>query len=173
MSNRLSEEIIKHVLSCFGVVSNDVDKTGLSLNSKDYQLKETILFDTDEGLVKNKVWGTQFIVEQKMFKVILADTSIDKCREYCLLVHLEGLPYYSLYLSADEELSQALIAFSMDGSSWNACSTFLQATFLAAMEQIREGLFLQILCEDYKKEYQSLLDFLKFHGAMFEETYEG
>ena len=173
MKNRLTEEIIRHVLSCFVVVSNDVDRSGLPLNGKDYQLKETILFDTDEGLIKNQVWGIQFIVEQKMFKVLLADTSIDKCPEYCLLVHLEGLPYYGLYLSTDEDFSQAIIAFSMDGSSWNECSTFLQATFLAAMEQIREGLFLQAVCEDYKKEHQSLLDFLKFHGATFGDTYEG
>ncbi len=76
--------------------------------------------------------------------------------------------------SVDEEIdSEALIAVSSDKKHWMPCSTYLQATFLAGMEQVRDSGFAWTKCSEYKEQYQQLLSFIKFHHNFYEVTDEG
>jgi hypothetical protein len=69
--------------------------------------------------------------------------------------------------------SEALIACSLDGKAWMECQTYLQATFLAGMEQVRDVGMNWSKCLDYKVHYESLLTFIKFHHTLYEGQYEG
>ena len=45
-------------------------------------------------------------------------------------------------------------------------TTFLQASFLAGMEQLRDSGLPWGRCSDYKEEYQKLLTFIKYHNTV-------
>jgi hypothetical protein len=65
--------------------------------------------------------------------------------------------------------SDPMIAVSMDGKSWLECGTFLQSTFLAGMEQIRELGLAWHKASNYKSEYDALLSFINFHHSIYGE----
>ena len=81
---------------------------------------------------------------------------------------------YGLYLVNSDLVSpNPLIAVSMNGKDWLECNTYLQATFLAAMESIK-GLGLSWSKADpYKEQLVSLLSFIKFHNHIYGDLDEG
>lgn len=177
MNLALTEEIVKHILANLNVIGSDfvnVPKSGSLINDK-YILPIKLQFETDVSQIENRVWGCQFVIEHKNLKIILGDASISRGFEYCLIIHLEGMPSYGLYINITDrdEPSQAMIAFSINGLDWAQCNTYLQATFLAAMEQLKDIIGTQQKCVDFKEEYQSMLSFIKYHTNTFEEDYEG
>ncbi len=66
-----------------------------------------------------------------------------------------------------------MIAYSLDLKLWMGCSTFLQATFLSGMEQIRETGFAWNKATNYQLQYQALVSFIKYHSSIYEAEYEG
>jgi hypothetical protein len=168
----LTECIIKHILSQFGVMPDkhvDMKKTK-SLLDKELLLAEKISFQGEDGEVfKNDIWGCQLTSGQQEVKVLLGDCSQSKeSAEYCLIVQLKGAPTYGLYLVYDE-VSEPLIVVSTNEIGWLPCSTFLQATFLAGMEQVKETYSAWSKCTDYKALYDWMLSLIKYHNI----TYEG
>jgi|SRR6185369_6372825 len=178
MNKQLMEAIVKHIFARFAIIPSafiNFDKTK-SLMDKGFLLSENISFSDENGNAqKNKVWGCQISAEQQEIKILLGDCSEDKSiREYALLVHLKNAPTYGVYLvSSDEIDSEPLIAVSMDGKSWIECSTYLQATFLAGMEQIKDVGLGYSKCSDYKDEFEKLMAFINFHHTLYEDQYEG
>ena len=172
MNRYLLEEIIKHVLSSFLVIpSSFVDvENSKSLMSKEYLLKNKLSFQLEDGKTSsNKVWGCQISSEDNEVKVLLADCS-DDCNEYALLVRVKNSPAYAAYLVLDDDIdSEALVAFTMDGSSWLECNTYFQAMFLAGMEQMKQGGLSWKKCENYDSDFKLLISFIQFHSEMFGE----
>lgn len=182
MNRILMENIVKHILSNFVVISSsfvDLNKTK-SLMNKEFCLTETLSFIHDnEQVTKNKIWGCQISAEQQELKILLGDCSQDKnIPEYCLIVQLKGAPAYGLYLVNNHLLkesidSEPIIACTLNGQEWMECQTYLQATFLAGMEQIRDTGLAWNKCTDYKEQYNLMLSFIKFHNQIYEAKYEG
>ncbi len=167
MSAELTNQIIIHIMENLGINSNK----SKSLISKDYLLPEKLSFETDSEEFENSIWGCQFVVENKSLKLLLGNSSISKHeKEYCLIVHLEDSPTYGLYLSEIDK-DQNIIAFSVSGKDWMKCSVYLQATFLAGIEQIRDIGFPQEICKNYKNEYDSMISFINYRDN--QEVYEG
>lgn len=175
------ENIVRHIFSNLAVISSsfvDTEKTK-SLMSKDYLLPEKISFESGEDIIKNKVWGCQISVEQQELKFLLGDCSQEKnIPEYCLLVQLKGAPAYGIYLVYNDLVksqvdSEPLIACTMNGKEWMECQTYLQATFLAGMEQVRDVGLSWNKCTDYKDNFELLLSFIQFHNTIYEAKYEG
>lgn len=178
MNLQLRELIVKHVLANLAIIPStfvSLDKSK-SLKTKEFLLNDKISFmASDSKLVENKVWGCQFSAEQQELKILLADCSIDpNIPEYAVLIHLKNQPMYGIYLvNSDVIDSEALIAVSLNGKEWLECSTYLQATFLAAMENIKELGFSWTKCSSYKEQLISLLSFIKFHTNVYGELDEG
>jgi hypothetical protein len=182
MDNILLEHIVKHVFSNLVVIpSNFVNtKTSESLTNKKYLLNEKLSFETEDGrFIENKIWGCQFMADQQELNILLGDCSQDpNIPEFALVVQLKNAPIYGLYLVynnlIDDKIdSEALIAYSLNEKDWLICSTYLQATFLSGMEQIRElGLPWQKIT-NYKTQYDMLLSFINYHNSYFEEQNEG
>lgn len=174
MNRNLLEQIVKHVFANLAIIpSEHVNlNTTKSLKGKEFLLTERMPFVMDDGLQINRhVWGCQLSVEQQEIKMLLADCSLEEdIPEYALLVQLKDNPYYGVYLVCSDEInSEPMIGCSLNGKDWMECQTYLQATFLAAMEQTRDIGFTWNKCSNYKTHFESLLSFIKFHHS----TYEG
>lgn len=173
MNYILTEHIIRHILSQFGINPNksiDMKKTK-SLLDKEFLLSDKLSFQgEDDKTFQNNIWGCQLSSGQHDVKVLLGDCSQDKeTFEYCLIIQLKDAPTYGLYLVYDE-VSEPLIAVSANEVGWLPCSTFLQATFLAGMEQIKEAFLTWGKCIDYKSSHDLMLLLIKYHNMMYESS---
>jgi hypothetical protein len=183
MNKILSKEIVKHIFANFGIIpSNFINQDNLiSLINKEYVLNDTISFEDEYGaLLKRKIWGCQLSSNAQQLKVLVTDLSQDSyIKEYCMLIQLKDSPAYGLYYSynINEVLEDdSFMAFSMDNQKWIECETYLQATFLAGMQQIKDIGFAWNKCSDYKDQYKSMINFIKYHSAyieMYKELNEG
>jgi hypothetical protein len=176
MNRTLMENIVRHVFANLAIIPSafvNIDKTK-SLMSKDFVLNDTLSF---EGcVVKNKIWGCQVLAEQQELKILLGDCSQERqTPEYCLVVQLKDAPAYGIYLvcNSNGEDSEPLIACTLNGKEWMECQTYLQATFLAGMEQIRDIGLTWSKCTNYKDQYDLMISFIDFHSAVYEAKYAG
>lgn len=179
MNKALTENIIRHILYNFAILPCsfiDSNKTK-SLKSKEFLISETLPFEYNEENISNHVWACQISAEKQEVKIILGDCKQENnIKEFCLLVELKDAPIYGMYLVINDDMnisSEPLIACSIDGKDWMECQTFLQATFLAGMEQIRDAGFSWNKCSEYKNQYNSMLSFIKFHNKIYEVKDEG
>jgi hypothetical protein len=177
MNKPLMEEIAKHILAGIGVLpANHIDNNQIkSLMSKDFLLDNKIVFKADDGnYIKNSVYGCQINIEQKDFRILLGDCTQDKnIPEFCLLIQLDSSPAYGLYLVCDPSIdSEVLIAATVNNQHWIPCSTFLQATFLVAMERLKDLGLVWSKCTNYKQHYELMVSLITFHTA-YQEQYEG
>lgn len=181
MNNSLTEQIVHHILSNFGALPSPFinwEKTQ-SLIDKQYLLSEKLLFEGEGGQTLHKnVYGCQITVaDMKVIKVLLADCTQDKSLpEFCLLVQLQDSPSYGLYLVfnklvEDPPDSEPMIAVSLNHKDWMPCNTFLQATFLAGMEQIKDLGHNWSVCTKYQSQYETLQSFINFHTT-FNEVFD-
>jgi len=184
MNKVLLENIIKHILANLAIIPEpyvNYAKTK-SLVSKEFLLPETLSFETESGeIFKNQIWGCQISADQQELKILLGDCSqIKEIPEYCLIVQLKNAPAYGMYLvypdhtyAAEGMNSEALLACTMDGTDWMICQTYLQATFLAGMEQIKDMGMAWNKCSDYQDQYRLMTSFIKYHHNIYEAKYEG
>jgi hypothetical protein len=179
MDKNLLKAIIHHVMANFGAVPSDfVDtKKSGSLFDPVYVLPKKFCFEVEDCHLEYKIWGCQLLSLQNEVRALLIslDGFYEGERDYVLVVQSVGAPAYGLYLCYDSTAGIArehdlMLAVSIDGKSWMECTTFLQATFLAAMEQIKDLGNGWQRCSNYEELYASLLSFIKYHDEHFEET---
>lgn len=177
MNFTLMEQIIRHVFANLVVVPNqlvDVDKT-LSLRDPQFLLPETLAFeDADKKQIKNSVWGCRIAANQSMegITILLGDcTQYADIPEFCVITQLNDAPAYGLYVVYNdlhpECLPDPLIAVSVNHKDWMPCDTFLQATFLAGMEQIKNLNFGRTKCENYGTQFELMQSFIRFYSLFY------
>jgi hypothetical protein len=183
MNQKLTEQIVIHILSNLGVLPStfiDQDKTK-SVMDKKFLLPEKLTFETADGdILRKNIYGCQIsVTDTKEFKMLLADCTQEKdVPEYGLVIQLKGAPAFGVYLIFNQLIPQdlpdeALIGVNTDKTHWIPCSTYLQATFLAGMEQLRDLGFGWKKCASYQELHSQLLSFIKFHNNFFEVADEG
>lgn len=171
MNFSLRECIVKHILANFAIIPSDfifLDKSK-SLQSKEFLLPKSISFGESNGSpINNKLWGCQATIDKQEIKILLADCTVDMAiPEVALLIHLKGQPMYGLYFVNQTQDTESLIAGSINGKEWLECNTYLQATFLAGMERLKEfGLPWQKLTE-YTDLVSHMSFFIDFHSRLF------
>lgn len=183
MNQKLTEQIAYHVLSNLGALPSAFvnQEQTKSILDKQFILPEKISFESEDGQVSHKhIYGCQVSVTgAKEFKLLLADCTQEKnVPEYCLVIQLKDAPAFGVYLIfnqlvEDPPEAEAMIAVNSDKKHWIPCTTYLQATFLAGMEQLRDIGFGWNRCNEYKELYSQLLSFIKFHDNYFEVINEG
>lgn len=180
MNFDLREQIIKHILANLVIIPANFISTlkSKSLKSSEYLLDKKLRFNIDDQIVERKLWGCQISSEQQELKILLGDCSQENIPEYCLIVQLKDAPAYGLYLvhngfSNDPIDSEAMLACSLNGKDWLECNTYLQATFLAGMEQVKEIGLAWSKCTSYDEQYEMMLSFLNFHAMTYGVKDEG
>ena len=182
MNTKLTEQIACHILANLGVLPStfvDQDNTR-SVIDKQFLIQEKVSFEIDGEIVKKNIYAcTKTITDSKEFRMLLADCTKEKdLPEYCLLIQLKDAPFFGVYLIFNQLVldppdSEVLIAVNSDKKNWMPCSTYLQATFLAGMEQLRDLGFGWTKCSSYKDMYEQLISFIKFHDNYFGGDDEG
>jgi len=181
MNYDLMRKIIQHIMANLIIMPSDIvnsDKSK-SLISNDLLLKNKLNFEEDGIKFQNNIWGCQISAEQQEIKILVGDCAQDKkMPEYCLIVQLKDAPAYGLYLMFTEVFDESMnpepmIAVSINNKDWMECSTYLQATFLAGMEQIKDLGLSWNKCSNYSENYELMLSFIKFHNQFYEAAYEG
>lgn len=180
MNRELMENIVRHIFSNFAIIPSTFInlKKSKSLMDKEFLLPEHIPFEIENSNSKwNRVWGCQIATDQQEIKILLGDCSEEKhIPEYALLVQLKDTPIYSMYLvnsNFPDVSSDAMLAVTMNGKEWMECNTFLQATFLAGMEQIKDYGLAWVKCTNYKTQFDALLSFINYHHGIYGGDHEG
>jgi hypothetical protein len=178
MNIELLQQIVRHVFASFGIIRAGFKLNGKSLSSPEYLLPDVISFEIDGEIKRNKTWGCQLSSADNELKVLLADCSETEGdnKDYALLIQLKNCPAYGLYWTQDKRSKipgEPLIACSVD-TGWLECNTYLQAMFLAGIEQTKDIGLVWNKCQDYKKQLDLLKSFIQFHDAYYEEdAHEG
>ena len=183
MNKELLEQIVKHIFANLLVIESPYVNKDLSksLMTKEYLLNDHLSFDCndeDKDIVKqNNIWGCQISTDNSEFKILLGDCSIDKyVSEYCLLVQLKDSPAYGVYITytdsvfTEDFITEPLIACTLNSTDWLECNTYLQATFLAGMEQIKELGLSWNKCSNYKDQLNMMKSFIKYHASYYAES---
>lgn len=179
MNRDLTEQIAYHIFASLGVLpASFINSDNLkSLNDNQFIIKEKFVFEGEN--ISHNIYVCEIKTTDSIeLKIMLGDcTQDEKVPEFCLLVHLKDSPAYGLYLvfnklSDDPPEAEAMIAVNMD-KGWMLCDTYLQATFLAGMERIKDLGRNWTKCLDYKDQHKLLISFIKFHDDFFGEINEG
>lgn len=173
MNQDLLEQIVLHIFSQFAIIPSDfVDSTKTkSLRSKEYQLDDKLDFELENNyVVQNKIWGCQLKVSNQLMSVVLGNCTLEKTEpEFALVFSCQDAPTYGLYLSP----GSSVIGYSMNNTDWLQSTTYLQATFLAAMEQIRELGMKWDKPSNEKALITTLKSFIEFKNSIDEATDAG
>ena len=173
MNKSLTEQIAMHILNGLGLSTQLNQEKFNSLNSKEYLLSEKLTFLNEDSEDKKNIWGIQSFIENENIKILAADcTGDDESLDYAVVVHLKNNPTYGIYLNINKDKSiesNSLISVSLDGKNWAFCNPYLQGTFLAAMENVKDIRLNWKRAQDYKDEYDSLVTFIKHYDNLFQE----
>lgn len=176
MNQTLLKEIINHIYCNFLIVPSDFINTEntQSLFSENFILDEKIEISLDDKKFDKNICGCQLEINSNKFKILGSNISVQKnIHEISMLVSIDNLPSYGLYLSYGDENEEPLIACTIDQKEWLNCNTYLQATFLAGMESIKDTGVSWNKCKDYKKEIVLFKSFINFHHNHYEINNEG
>lgn len=174
MNLSLLKEIVSHVMANFGIIPSEFvnHKKTDSLLSPKYLLDERMYFESEGEQFTGKTWGCQISVAASEVRVMLGECTLNKeFPEFAMVIASKDAPVYGLYLCYNEMSihpgdSEPHLAVSTNaGKDWMNCTTFIQATFLAAMEQVRDLKLPWVKVGEHKDLYQALLSFTNYHHA--------
>src|SRR6185369_6688744 len=165
MNTKLTEQIVYHILANLGVLPSEFVNQEVTkpIVDKSFLLPESIAFEDDNE--RHPIYGCQVsVADSKELRLLLANCTQDKeLPEFALLVQLKDSPAFGMYMiyGRGKVDPEALIAVTTDKENWMPCSTYLQATFLAGMEQMRDLGFGWTKATNYTEQHQQLLSFIK------------
>lgn len=123
----LTNEIVKHIFNDLGIYAT----RRISMHNDEFLTRHTLSFVDEKGLKQAvPIWGCQASINGTKF--VMISTEFVNDREAVVLVQLEKCPLYGAYLK--DECSIGV----MIKDRWMNANIFLQASFLAGMEQMRD-----------------------------------
>jgi hypothetical protein len=146
MNNELTNAIAKHLFTGLGIYGG----VPVSLRHQLFWTDHQIAFDDEKGEAKMAtVWAGETKIENKKFSFIYTSLVMkDFPMEDFLVVKLDDNPGYGCYASAELVVNQfqlnefniqdGFIAVQLKSQSWIPANIYLQATFLAGMEQLKD-----------------------------------
>lgn len=159
--NSLTQEIVKHIFTKLGV-GTDLHKAYTSIIDSNFLLDRKLCLVNDEDEeINNSMWSCKLTVEDKDFRLFLADCSTLNDKEYALIVSLQGSPEYGCYFSITDPESSSIECL-LNGF-WTPATVYMQAAFLTGMEQIKDLSMPWQFNDKTDDLYEKLVDFIKHH----------
>lgn len=164
MSIKLTNTILEHIFTNLGFM----DQRKNSLLSSKLLTDYKITFEDNDIESYSKVYACETAITQA--KIMIAGTYLtleDHEKDMAIVVKIENCPTYGCYLSQDKDgVNSGLIAFNLKDKTWIVANTFMQASFLAGMEQLRDIINPFNECKGPKDIYEAFISFLKYHDAL-------
>lgn len=115
------------------------------IKKDEFKLKEKFECENYFGdAIKAPVWMIEGKIGTDKFQACLCELSNDYgvLQEFILLTKLEDSPTYASYWSNDieDEMVQSTLSYSTQENVWMPTNTYLQATYLAGMESLKDVL---------------------------------
>jgi hypothetical protein len=171
MNSNLTTAILAHLFSGFGVLDFG---DHLSIRHLDFRTKHMIEFYDDQDREEaSLVYACQTTVNAATLKLLYVELVCNHSdyvdSDLILLSQLEGCPMYGCFLSCDDmrEPTTGFIACKFK-DNWMPCSVYLQATFLAGMEQLRDLTGKYEPCKDLGKLPEELKSFIQYRETFLE-----
>lgn len=164
--SKLTNEILLHVFNGLGITKS-VD---VSLISDSFLLPKQIKFKVlDEDLIVVKLWGAQITIDKSRLRLLCGDFSMDT-KELALVIKLDNCPSYGCYLSF-QDIKDSFIVFSLKDNEWLMANTYVQATFLAGMEQLRDIGTVWNTLSKYDDLVENIKSLVEYHDTI-SDVYE-
>lgn len=116
----------------------------LEVKKDTFKLKEHFECENYVGdKVKAPLWSIEGQIGTDKFQALLCEVSdTEDLQEFIFLSKLEGSPTYASYLGRDEEddITQSALSYSTQDGVWLPTNVYLQATYLAGMESLKDVL---------------------------------
>lgn len=186
MNFELLTKIVEHIFASFLVINSRyiTKNSSQSLMVDDFLLDKKVPFETNNKIEnKNNMWSCQSKIADVDFKLLLVDCSDysddkSEVKDYALIIQLTGSPVYGLYYSystiepyPSPEYHYPLIGFNHN-NTWIVCNTFIQSTFLAGMEQLKDVNCIYTKCIEYKELYKYFETFMDFHTEFYDKFFD-
>lgn len=169
--SKLTNQVVIHIMDNLGIINlNDKSPT-----TDAFLIPKTLPFEDSDSKVRNaKLWGGELDISNSKMRFLFADFSESRLeRDLFLVVRLDNSPAYAAYLSYDMddyfddlEPFDSMIAFSLTPNCWLQSNVYIQAMFLAGMEQLRDvsGTFSKI--SRYDDLVENLMSFIKYQDSL-------
>jgi hypothetical protein len=139
MNTELTNAIIKYLYTGLGIYGTEVP---VSLRHQLFKTDKQIAFEDESGSKGVPVWAGETKLDNKKFNFIYTSLTINEMTEDFLVVKLDDNPGYGCYASLDilnqSTIGDGFIAVQLKLNSWIPANVYLQATFLAGMEQLKD-----------------------------------
>jgi len=153
MNNNLTKEIIKHIFRNFGLLASNENQLKITDNS--FLLKEKIKYSEDDLEHEARVYGCECQIQNKKIIIFYTCLISEDDGEEFLYVHLEDNPAYCIW--AGNQYIENDIYFNVNTENWGNCSILLQATFLAALESLKDIYPSFYRATEYQEDYKKFL----------------
>jgi len=176
MSTKLTNAIVEHIFDELGITA----KQAVPITSNEFLTEHTISYTGDNGSDVAKVWACEATINNA--KIVMAHTAFrmgDNDKDYALVVDIQDCPLYGCYLSMydydSHPYKDGLITFSLrpkkksEENAWIETTNYLQATFLAGMENLRDLMVSYSKPKDTNDIFKVLLSFVKHCDDLQEE----
>lgn len=148
----LTNEIATHILNQYHIKSNMIND--------EFLIEEKLKFIEDSKEISSNIYISNLTSLNQEIQILITTYSNNRC----LIIKIKDSPSYAI-LELNGENS--LIALKLD--NWVTCSIYIQATFLAAMEQLKD-LSILVKSSDINDEIINLLhEFLEYYEEINEQ----
>jgi hypothetical protein len=165
----ITNAIVKHIFKNLGIF----DDVPISIKNETFLTSEQISYSSDDGEKTAPVWACQTSVEGKKLSMICTsliipgEDHIDDTENF-VVVKLAGQPAYGCYLLSagfGTFIEAGFIATELKPKTWIPTTTFLQATFLAGMEQLRDLTSKYDAISSPEELFTLLKEFIVYHES--------
>lgn len=177
MNYALMEQIIRHIMANLSIISTPyINNVGKNLRSKEFLSDKKIKFEINDAIIEHNVYSCETMADAKRLKILLADCSAIKTNvlEFALMVCVEDMPTYGLYLVFNDLEKtihpEPMIAVSLNSKDFMICNTYLQNTFCAGMEELRELGFNWAPHIITEEDFSILSNFIDYHDDYYLEN---
>jgi hypothetical protein len=117
------------------------------------------------------VWAIEGKLGSNNFQITLSELMVSEdCQEYFLLSKFEDSPTYCSYLCVeDNEPTQSNLCYSPKPDVWIPTNVYLQATYLAGMESLRDVL---VEWNSLSNSSEIFTDLLSFYQKIIDSNEE-
>ena len=164
----ITDAIVKHIFHNLGLFG----KVPVSIAQEAFLTDKQISYSDDEEEKQAEVFSCSTNVEGKKLSMIstsliaLSEDKLDEITDSFVVIKLEGQPAYGCYLMMTSS-QDGFIAAEIKPKVWIPTTVFLQATFLAGMEQLKNLISRYEKPSDHDVEnlFTLLKEFIGYHEA--------
>lgn len=174
MNQNLVNAICKHLADNLGVTEN----RKISIMANSFRSKNKIQFkDNQDRNDIAKVWSCQTIVNGSKFRLMCSNLECSHSdyaeQDYIFVVKLDGCPTYgfSTTIWERDDFEGFMACQINEDGNWMQATTYLQATFLAGMEQLKDLTSTYDKCSNEEDLFKSLKEFIVYRDLFIEGAF--